>query len=159
MPNTKRGFGEVGIIIVILIALGLGIYLWSRKSAPPDTKQPARFNLTYPIGGEIFKIGQKVHITWKNNKNYSVISIQIVVKTKSECPAYTNNGSMGSCRGYEIYRGPNNGFFDWTVPPEYPREGGYLIRLRPDSGKEPAYNLNVPDDGTDEYSGFITLTR
>ena len=32
MPNTKRGFGSVGVIIIILLALAIGAYLWNQKS-------------------------------------------------------------------------------------------------------------------------------
>ncbi|MEK7209198.1 MAG: hypothetical protein AAB677_02985 [Patescibacteria group bacterium] len=44
MPNinTKRGFGGVGVIIMILIVLGLGVYFWSQKKveAPSPTDIP-----------------------------------------------------------------------------------------------------------------------
>jgi len=35
MSNTKRGFGGVGIIIIILLAFGLGAYLLTRNSLNP----------------------------------------------------------------------------------------------------------------------------
>ncbi|MEK7621904.1 MAG: PsbP-related protein [Patescibacteria group bacterium] len=34
-PNTKRGFGSVGLIIVILIIIAGGSYMWSQKG-PTD---------------------------------------------------------------------------------------------------------------------------
>lgn len=48
MPNTKRGFGVVGIIIIILLALGGGAYLWSQKKveAPSSTDVPTDNSFT-----------------------------------------------------------------------------------------------------------------
>ncbi|MBI2097926.1 MAG: hypothetical protein HYT46_03280 [Candidatus Vogelbacteria bacterium] len=41
MLNTKRGFGGVGIIIIILLAVGVGGYLLSKKSISPPAPTPA----------------------------------------------------------------------------------------------------------------------
>ena len=37
MPNTKRGFGSAGLIIVILIIIAGGVYLWSQKKVEVPT--------------------------------------------------------------------------------------------------------------------------
>ena len=41
MPNTKRGFGGVGIIIIVLLALGVGAYFWSQKKSVPPIQSVA----------------------------------------------------------------------------------------------------------------------
>ena len=41
--NTKRGFGSAGLILVILIIIGGGLYLWSQKSTP--TNVPKNYSL------------------------------------------------------------------------------------------------------------------
>ena len=42
MPNTKRGFGSTGLIIVILIIIAGGAYFWNQKKveAPTPTNVP-----------------------------------------------------------------------------------------------------------------------
>ena len=123
------------------------------------SKDTAPFQITYPIGGEIFKVGQHVNITWKSNVNYPTVKIQVVAGTLDNCSAYTNNGSMATCRGYEIYSGENTGSFNWTVPAEYPSSGNFLIRIWPDIGRETVQDLNTQGYKIDGYSGYITLTQ
>lgn len=55
MPNTKRGFGGIGIIIIILLALGLGAYFWSQKKV----EAPAPTNVVLsPKTGDVWVIGE-----------------------------------------------------------------------------------------------------
>ncbi len=44
--NTKRGFGSVGVIIIILFALGVGAYFWSKKSPTPLSNVPTDNSFT-----------------------------------------------------------------------------------------------------------------
>ncbi len=129
----------------------------------------AAINPLYPRGGETFKIGQKVTINWETNPvvtnlnptgNFAGVSIQVVAgKLGDPCSSYTNSGSMGSCRAYEIYNGPNTGFFEWTVPSNYPGTGKYMIRIMPDVGTVVARSIS--DKGVDlvSYSGFFNIIR
>jgi len=91
--------------------------------------------------------------------NYPTVKIQVVAGTLDNCSAYTNNGSMETCRGYEIYSGENTGSFNWTVPAEYPSSGNFLIRIWPDIGRETVQDLNTQGYKIDGYSGYITLTQ
>jgi uncharacterized protein YodC (DUF2158 family) len=124
----------------------------------------------YPKGGEVFKIGQVVNIKWKNNPSYTLyypnnfpkkINIQVVSGGPKTCSSYTNNGSMGTCKGYVIYSGENSGSFNWSVPTQYPNVGDYMIRVYPgDIGQTESKNMiNVEGFGTDDYSGLFKIVE
>jgi hypothetical protein len=93
-----------------------------------------QISVLYPNGGEVFKPGQHVKITWKDITNHQTIKLMVVAGKVAD-GHYTNNGSMGTSRGYQIYSGPNIGSFDWIVPTEYPGEGNYLIRISSAAGQ------------------------
>jgi hypothetical protein len=93
------------------------------SSKPPIT-------IISPNGGETYKPGQHVAITWNVDQNHSTVQI-MVVAGKAADGQYSNNGSMASTRGYAIYTGADSGSFDWTVPTAYPSAGQYLIRIEP----------------------------
>ncbi len=98
----------------------------------PSPTQP-HITVISPNGGEVFVPGSRVPIIWKDNANYSKVKI-MVVAGRREDGHYTNNGSMGTYRGYTIYEGENTGKFDWVVPTQYPGSGKYLIRIDPQDG-------------------------
>ncbi|MEK7621908.1 MAG: hypothetical protein AAB415_01885 [Patescibacteria group bacterium] len=56
MPNTKRGFGSAGLIIVILIIIAGGAYLWSQKS--PNDGSPTSSVVLSPKAGDNWVIGE-----------------------------------------------------------------------------------------------------
>ena len=66
MPNTKRGFGSVGLILVILIILGGGVYLWSQKLQ--------KLQLISPNGGEVWSVGSTQTVKWISDDK-SLVSI------------------------------------------------------------------------------------
>jgi hypothetical protein len=121
----------------------------------------------FPHGGETLKPGQHVLIQWKNNplttqfypNGFPAVNVQIVAGTLEQCGEYTNNGSMGTCRGYEIYSGPNTGSFDWVVPNEYPSSGEFLVRIWPDIGMETARHISEKGFDVSGYSGRFTITK
>ena len=68
----------MGIIIVILLALGAGGYLWSQKSVstPPNPADesfealpapPSDIHVMYPNGGENWTMGEKKEIKWSGH--------------------------------------------------------------------------------------------
>ncbi|MEI6490498.1 MAG: hypothetical protein WCO16_01905 [bacterium] len=123
---------------------------------------------TFPHGGETFKPGQHVLIKWESNpvttkyypNGFSAVNLQVVSNTTKKCPqGYTNNGSMGTCRGYEIYNGANTGSFDWVIPSNYPGAGNYMIRIWPDIGMESSHDISSKGFDTDGYSGSFGITN
>lgn len=89
--------------------------------------------LVSPNGGEVFKPGDNMKIFWNNSVGSSNIKLMIVAGKVSD-GHYTNNGSMATTRGYEIYRGIDNGVFNFIVPKEYPHAGNWLIRIESEGG-------------------------
>ncbi len=107
MPNTKRGFGSAGLIIVILIILAGGAYLWSQKSQ--------KLQLISPNGGEKWTIGSTRTIKWRVGDN-GLVAISLVTYSANQ-----------SCRdeGGEIY--PQDISRIITIANNVPGTGSYFM--------------------------------
>lgn len=124
--------------------------------------------LTFPHGGETFKLGQKVTIKWNKNlivtkfypNDFPTVNIQVVSDKIEKCPGgYTNDNTMGPCRGYEIYNGPNTGSFDWVIPTNLIGADNYMLRIWPDVGMETAQDISIKGFYLDCYSGFFGISK
>ena len=133
MKNLQKGSVTVSVIVVlIIIILGMVGYLYF-KNTSVQTEQVSvgtSSSVISPNGGETYKPGQDVKITWNVDSNYPAIEVMIVAG-KAADGQYTNNGSGQSLRGYVVYKGANTGSFDWIVSTVYPDAGNYFIRIEP----------------------------
>ena len=91
------------IIVVIVIAAGVYYYVISRNSTGP-----ASIKLTYPRGGETFKIGSTYRIQWatENVQNSANIDVSITTDDSNVLSSISNK-----------YISPDSTYFDWTVSP------------------------------------------
>jgi len=122
-----------------------------------QTKKKDFTYFLFPIAGSIFRPGEHLYIRWNNNADIPDVKIEIVAKKLSACPGgeYTNNGSMGTCRGYQIYNGKNTDFFDWLVPSEYPGAGYYLVRITPVVNS----SVSIEKYNPDVYSDYFEISQ
>ena len=135
----------IGIIAVVVIVVCGRILGYQYFSVQKNNTQSSTTVLS-PNGGEIFKPGQHVNIAWNVDSNYPTVQV-MVVAGKAANGQYTNNGSMASIRGYNIYTGANTGSLDWTVPTEYPGVGNYFIRIEPQtSGGQASGQVDYSDN-------------
>lgn len=84
-----------------------------------------------PNGGEVFKTGDIVKINWNNEIKPGIVKVMFVAG-KVPDGHYTNNGSMSTTRGYEIYNGKTKDSLDWLIPEGYP--GKWFIRIESENG-------------------------
>lgn len=104
MPNTKRGFVGVGLIIIILIILGGGAYLWSQKSTPPNTSDEGPTsveNNIITIDMQFNASEVKIREIKKLLEDQKVVqfvsyfsSDQVLEETKSNNPSYFSNPNV-----------------------------------------------------------------
>lgn len=143
MKNLPKGFIVPLLIVIILLLIGGGLFAYYESQVPnkPSNSTENTVNTSTttwsipndPAAGEKLAPGQKVSIKWDNNQ-YSHVIVMVVTGKADKWNDYTNNGSMGTYRGYVIYEGSNNGSIIWTTPNEYPDAGDYLIRLEFENG-------------------------
>lgn len=135
------------IVVVLVVITGTLIYV-NNKSSTLIGLQP-----TFPTGGESFKVGEAVKIQWKASAQYKTITLSLVQGTPNKCTAYTNNGSMSTCKMYVIDNVSNTGSYIWIVGSEKDinggaaHSGGYVIRMQPDQ-----------DESRTVFSGYFRIT-
>ncbi|MFH1170493.1 MAG: hypothetical protein V1704_02950 [Candidatus Vogelbacteria bacterium] len=161
MPNTKHGFGSAGLIIVILIIIAGGAYLWSQKKV----EAPAPTNV--PVGTTAVDTTD-----WKTYRNEEYgfevklpVSWKIIIEQSLVGSNYLNFRRDNVCaEGY--YSGYNEGMAEGLTK-EISRStkiiDGHktdIFLYTPSTGSKYTYRYQIEKDKCNLYQFFlITLSQ
>lgn len=109
------------------------------SSNTSDSNVPAFIKVSAPNGGESFKVGDSMHITWSSNNLYKSGSCVITL-------AY-DNGSKSSAW---VPVNTPNGYFDWKLTSE---SGGHQVKVDID-----CYDSNS-NNAHDQSDNNFTVTN
>lgn len=98
MPTLKRGFGSAGLILVILIIIGGGLYFWSQKSVSnfcltQDSNEKTEETITQVISQFEF---------FQNRKNIKLLPTCVSKPLADSLVAKTDLFSFEAIMGYSI---------------------------------------------------------
>jgi hypothetical protein len=117
--NNNKGLAPILITIIVLVVLligGIAYYVGKSSTPTPQSTTDTPFSTSSitvlsPNGGETWKMGESVKITWTSSKDIKFVNIGLNVQ-----PDLEGGQSFGA---NIVSRVSNSGSYDWTVQKLY----------------------------------------
>jgi hypothetical protein len=115
-------FGRTIAVLIVLIALGIGWYVWSSR-VPVQVPQSVTVNS--PAGGAIWNNGATYTVEWNAQSAPSTDKVSISIRRIPPPPLPTEGQEFDPIVATDL---PNTGSYQWTIASMYP-PGTYVLGI------------------------------